>query len=155
MKHTDRSLPRPSLPHIIRALAVSSIQADAIATRLSSYSSNQLPPSIAGLQKDVDLLLKELAQSRGIIQLLQEEMPADAAYTDEQEQDFLNLLGHSLDQMSLSELSFGYTKSTLLPHAPNVRYLIALALLNSCTLRGFEPQPIWQEIVAKNGACNP
>jgi hypothetical protein len=144
-----------SLPAIIHKLCSSSILADTIASRLASrVSLSGDVPAAYNLQQEVVMLKQTIKQLNATILMLREvvEEPEDDDSTDEQQQEFVLAFKAIVDQMQLSELVFAYTKENLAQYPKRLRYLAATVLVNSCTLRGKQPQDIWQELISTQGA---
>ncbi len=142
------------LAELIKDLASSSVLADSIVQRLSSHSRDiDLPDTVESLRSEIVRLQAALATSNQIIRVLQSYAVIDDEqwYSDEEEQSFSESMNKIVSQMSLANLKFGYTTKVLMAYPVRIRYLIALALVNSCTVRGLQPIPIWQEIVTKQG----
>lgn len=140
---------------IIKSLAESSLQADCIVRRMQSYSAvkDYSVSTIESLQQDLASLQQENSRLQALITTLTSTIDdTDIEITDEQVQEFAKSLGKTLDKMDLSKLSFGYSHSNMFQYPQPIRYLVALALVNSCTLRSIQPDLLWLEIVAKNGA---
>jgi hypothetical protein len=142
------------LKQIVKELSHSSMRADQIATRLASYSSLDSPVETVGvLQREVTALNEEITRLKFLVETLQD-YSSDSAYeelTDEQEATFLKSMRVIVDKLSWVEMTFGYSPQTLASYPKNLRYLVALSLVNSCTVRDLPPEPFWQELVTKLG----
>jgi len=141
------------LPTIIKDLAHSSLLADSIAKRLSSYStsSDLSIETTEYLTSEIDRLRHELDRQKALIQILEDNTDDDEELTDEQEATFMKSMAVILEKLPLVELRFGYAVEVMVTYPTRLRYLIAIALINTCTERGFTPEPIWQELLSKHG----
>lgn len=145
------------LPEILQQLAQSSLLANSIVTRLSSYSNSSLSfvpaDQTTALREEIVKLQNIIANQQELISVISNSDPNDfdVEFDDAEEQQFLQILNSNFNSMTLSELIFGYTKDVLKLYPRRLRYLTALALVNTCTLKNYSPLSIWQEILSKQG----
>lgn len=142
-----------NLRAIIKDLASSSVRADQIVLRLASYSSLAVPiDSVAGLTTEIETLRREITGLRSVVTILQEySEEVDEDLTDEQEKAFQTSMETIVEKLSWNDMVFGYSKQIMSTYPKNLRYLIALALVNSCTLRDLPGEDFWQDLVSKQG----
>jgi hypothetical protein len=147
----------PKLPEILQQLAHSSLLANSIVTRLSSYSNSSLSfvpaDQTTALREEILKLEQIIANQQELLSSINTSdiNDFDVEFDDAEEQTFLQTLSSTFNSMTLSELTFGYTKDVLKLYPRRLRYLIALSLVNTCTLKNYSPLSIWQEILSKQG----
>lgn len=149
----------PTVEHILYELAQTSTQAEAILARLISQSSGEAftLDTNQGLKKTIESLVAENSRLLALVHNLTVAVSKLSKsqdveeLTDEQQAAFINTLKMSLSSMTIAEMEFGYSQSIMRSYPQHLRYLVALSLVNSCTLKGIKPIPFWVEILAKQG----
>ena len=133
--------------NILRELAQSSAIAQELIGRLSTSSSIEIE-TIENLKTKI---AEQQSQIQTLTYLLNEEQQEEQ-YSDEDIAETLQSLQSTFLPIERSILIQGYAASRLKIYPTNLRYIVALALLNVCAIKEYQPDPIWQQVVAKHGA---